>query len=31
MGNTKTPMCQLPLEELNPGSDELKKILNGYR
>lgn len=31
MGNTKTPMCQLPLDELNPGADELKKILNGYR
>ena len=31
MGNVQTPMCQLPLDTLHPGSDELKKILNGYR
>lgn len=31
MGNTRTPMCQLPLETLNPGADELKKILSRYR
>ncbi len=31
MGNTRTPMCQLPLESLNPGAGELKKILNRYR
>ena len=31
MGNTRTPMCQLPLEDLNPGVDELKKINNRYR
>lgn len=31
MGNVQTPMCQLPLDALHPGSDELKKILNRYR
>jgi 2-oxoglutarate ferredoxin oxidoreductase subunit beta len=31
MGNTQTPLCQVPLDSLHPGSDELKKILNRYR
>jgi len=31
MGNVQTPLCQLPLDTLHPGSDELKNILNGYR
>jgi 2-oxoglutarate ferredoxin oxidoreductase subunit beta len=31
MGITQTPLCQLPLGGLHPGSDELKKILNRYR
>jgi 2-oxoglutarate ferredoxin oxidoreductase subunit beta len=31
MGNTQTPLCQLPLDSLHPGKDELKKILNRYR
>ncbi len=31
MGNIQTPLCQLPLDSLHPGSDELKKILNRYR
>ena len=31
MGNTQTPLCQLPLDSLHPGSDELRKILNRYR
>ncbi len=31
MGNTQTPLCQLPLDSLHPGSEELKKILDRYR
>ena len=31
MGNVDTPLAQLPLDELNPGSEELKKILGRYR
>ena len=31
MGNVETPLSQLPLDTLNPGSKELKKILSGYR
>jgi 2-oxoglutarate ferredoxin oxidoreductase subunit beta len=31
MGNTQTPLCQLPLDSLHPGSGELKKILDQYR
>jgi 2-oxoglutarate ferredoxin oxidoreductase subunit beta len=31
MGNVETPLSQLPLDTLNPGSEELKKILSGYR
>ena len=31
MGNVETPLSQLPLDTLNPGSEELKKILTGYR
>jgi 2-oxoglutarate ferredoxin oxidoreductase subunit beta len=31
MGNVQTPLCQLPLDSLHPGSDELKKILKSYR
>ena len=31
MGNTQTPLCQLPLQSLHPGSEELKKILDRYR
>jgi 2-oxoglutarate ferredoxin oxidoreductase subunit beta len=31
MGSTQTPLCQLPLQSLHPGSDELKKILGRYR
>ena len=31
MGNTQTPLCELPLESLHPGADELKKIQNRYR
>jgi 2-oxoglutarate ferredoxin oxidoreductase subunit beta len=31
MGNIQAPLCQLPLDSLHPGSDELKKILNRYR
>jgi len=31
MGNVDTPLSQLPLETLNPGNQELKKILSGYR
>ena len=31
MGNIQTPLCQLPLDSLHPGSDELKKILDRYR
>jgi len=31
MGNVDTPLSQLPLDTLHPGSKELKKILSGYR
>jgi 2-oxoglutarate ferredoxin oxidoreductase subunit beta len=31
MGNVDTPLSQLPLETLNPGNKELKKILSLYR
>ena len=31
MGNVETPLAQLPLEDLNPGEKELKKILGRYR
>jgi len=31
MGNVDTPLAQLPLETLHPGSAELKKILGRYR
>ena len=31
MGNVETPLSQLPLDTLHPGSEELKKILSGYR
>jgi len=31
MGNVDTPLAQLPLNELHPGSEELKKILGRYR
>ncbi len=31
MGNVQTPLSQLPLDTLHPGSKELKKILSGYR
>ena len=31
MGNVDTPLSQLPLESLNPGNAELKKILGRYR
>jgi 2-oxoglutarate ferredoxin oxidoreductase subunit beta len=31
MGNVDTPLAQLPLDELHPGSEELKKILSRYR
>ena len=31
MGNVETPLSQLALDTLNPGSEELKKILSGYR
>jgi 2-oxoglutarate ferredoxin oxidoreductase subunit beta len=31
MGNVDTPLAQLPLDELHPGSEELKKILGRYR
>jgi 2-oxoglutarate ferredoxin oxidoreductase subunit beta len=31
MGNTDTPLCQLPLDTLHPGAAELKKINNRYR
>lgn len=30
MGNVDTPLAQLPLDSLNPGAGELKKILKGY-
>jgi len=31
MGNTDTPLSQLPLESLHPGREELHKILQRYR
>ena len=31
MGNVETPLSQLPLDDLNPGSGELKKLQNRYR
>lgn len=31
MGNTDTPLSELPLDTLHPGKEELKKILNRYR
>jgi 2-oxoglutarate/2-oxoacid ferredoxin oxidoreductase subunit beta len=31
MGNVDTPLSQLPIESLNPGGKELKKILSRYR
>jgi 2-oxoglutarate ferredoxin oxidoreductase subunit beta len=31
MGNTRTPLSQLPLDTLHPGADELHKINNRYR
>jgi 2-oxoglutarate ferredoxin oxidoreductase subunit beta len=31
MGNIDTPLSQLPLEDLNPGSAELKRLQNRYR
>lgn len=31
MGNVEAPLCQLPLDSLHPGADELKKINNRYR
>jgi 2-oxoglutarate/2-oxoacid ferredoxin oxidoreductase subunit beta len=31
MGNTDTPLSQLPLDSLHPGEAELKKILKRYR
>ena len=31
MGNVDTPLAQLPLDTLNPGKQELKKILSRYR
>ena len=30
MGNVDTPLSELPLETLNPGKEELRKILAGY-
>ena len=30
MGNVETPLAHLPLESLQPGAAELKKILKGY-
>ena len=31
MGNIDTPLSQIPLAKLHPGSKELKKILSRYR
>jgi len=31
MGNIETPLSEYPLEKLQPGNDELKKILSRYR
>ena len=31
MGNSDTPLSKIPLAELNPGKEELKKIQNRYR
>jgi 2-oxoglutarate ferredoxin oxidoreductase subunit beta len=31
MGNVDTPLAELPLDSLHPGSDELRKILGRYR
>jgi 2-oxoglutarate ferredoxin oxidoreductase subunit beta len=31
MGNIDTPLSQYPLEKLNPGKKELRKILDRYR
>ena len=31
LGNVDTPLAQLPLDGLNPGSQELKKLQNRYR
>ena len=31
MENINTPLSKLPLENLNPGSNELKKLQNRYR
>jgi 2-oxoglutarate ferredoxin oxidoreductase subunit beta len=31
MGNVDTPLSKLPLDELNPGKDELAKLQAGYR
>jgi hypothetical protein len=31
MGNVDTPLSQLPLDTLNPGAKELKKILARFR
>ena len=31
MGNTETPLCQVPFEALNPGKEELAKLQARYR
>ncbi|MGI9233699.1 MAG: 2-oxoacid:ferredoxin oxidoreductase subunit beta [Woeseiaceae bacterium] len=31
MGNSDTPLAKLPLDELNPGKDELKNLQSRYR
>ena len=31
MGNVDTPLSKLPLDELNPGKEELAKLQAGYR
>jgi len=31
MGNVDTPLCQLPLDGLHPGSEELKKLQDRFR
>ena len=31
MGNVETPLCDLPLDGLHPGGEELKKLQGRYR
>ena len=31
MGNSDTPLSQLPMENLHPGNDELQKLQKRYR